>query len=164
MRVSIIAAISADGFIAREQNELANWTSKEDKKLFVELTKRAGVMVMGGTTYRTIGRALPGRRNIVYSRSPIDQDGIEATQEAPADLIKRLEKDGFSEVTICGGSAIYDMFLQAGLVTDIYLTVEPLLFGSGVSLARSGLKTHMSVVETRKLTPDVLFVHYAVAA
>lgn len=164
MRVSIIAAISADGFIAREQNELANWTSKEDKKLFVELTKRAGVMVMGGTTYRTIGRALPGRRNIVYSRSPIDQEGIEVTAEAPELLVKRLEKEGFSEVAICGGAAIYSLFLQAGLVTDVYLTVEPLLFGSGISLASQPLKTRMHLAEKRQLTPDVLLLHYTVAA
>lgn len=162
MRVSIIAAISADGFIAREHNELANWTSKEDKKMFVTLTKRAGVMVMGGATYRTIGRALPGRRNIVYSRQKIAQEGIETTQEAPEMLLARLEKEGFDEVAICGGSAIYDMFLSAGLVTDVYLTIEPLLFGAGIPLARSSLQTRMRLQETRQLTPDVLFVHYSV--
>jgi len=162
MRVSIIAAVSADGFIAREHNELANWSSKEDKKLFVELTKRAGVMVMGGVTYRTIGRALPGRRNIVYSRTVINQEGIETTQEEPSALVWRLQKEGFSELAVCGGAAIYDMFLRAGVVTDVYLTIEPVFFGTGISLFKTPCDVRLTLAECKQLTPDVTLFHYTV--
>lgn len=162
MKISLIAAVSADGFIAREHNEFAGWSSSEDKKVFVELTKRAGVMVMGSTTYKTIGKALPGRRNIVYTRGTIEQEGIETTAEAPEDLLKRLEQDGFEEVAIIGGATIYDMFLRAGLVTDVYLTIEPVLFGAGISLAADGLDVCMHVKETKMLNDDTILMHYEV--
>jgi dihydrofolate reductase len=162
IKVFLIAAVSADGFIARAHNELADWTSKEDKKVFVELTKRAGVIVMGSTTFRTIGRALPGRRNIVYTRGTIDVEGIETTQETPQELIKRLESEGHTEVAVCGGSAIYDMFLQAGVVDELYLTVEPFLFGEGITLARSSLRAPLKLVERKPLSDDVTLVHYEV--
>lgn len=164
MKVSLIAAISADGFIARGNHELADWSSKEDKKVFVRLTKRAGVMVMGGNTYRTIGRALPGRRNIVYSRQAISQEGIETTQEAPAALLERLAREGHGEVAICGGRAIYNMFLQAGLITDIYLTVEPTLFGAGITLAAGSLRARLRLAEHTLLNDDTLLLHYEVKA
>ncbi len=162
IKVFLIAAVSADGFIARAHNELADWTSKEDKKVFVELTKRAGVMVMGSTTFRTIGRALPGRRNIVYTHKIIEIDGVETTQETPHELVKRLESEGHTELAVCGGSAIYDMFLQAGVVDELYLTVEPVLFGAGITLAKSSLHTSLKVLERKLLTDDVILMHYEV--
>jgi dihydrofolate reductase len=162
MRVFVIAAASVDGLVARNEHELADWTSTEDKKMFVTLTKEAGVMVMGGNTYRTIGRALPGRRNIVYSRQPISQPGIETTQEDPVQLIRRLGAEGHSSVAICGGRAIWSMFLRANLVTDLYITIEPVLFGQGIGLSEEALDLTLKLVACKQLNESVLFVHYEV--
>jgi dihydrofolate reductase len=162
IRTSIVVTVSADGFIARNHNELADWSSKADKKLFVELTKRAGVMIMGSATYKTIGKALPGRRNIVYTHGVIEQDGIETTSEAPADLLKRLEEEGCTEVSICGGATVYDLFLRAGLVTDIYLTISPLLFGAGVSFLNDTLDVALALKESRLLDENSILLHYEV--
>jgi dihydrofolate reductase len=162
MRVFIIASLTADGYIARNQTELVDWSSKEDKQLFVKLTKEAGVMVMGGNTYRTIGRPLPGRRSIVYSRQTIDHEGVETTQEDPAELIKRLEAEGHEAVAICGGRSIYDMFLQADLVDELYLTVEPLLFGNGVNLSSAALTTKLKLIDNTMLNDNTYLVHYKV--
>ena len=94
MKVFIIAAITADGFIGRDSTHTADWTGKEDKKVFVQLTKEAGTIVMGSATFKTIGRALPGRRNIVYSRdaNSIQVEGVEVTNETPEVLVARLKK------------------------------------------------------------------------
>lgn len=162
MKVFIVAAISADGFIAQNTTQLADWTSKEDKKVFVELTKRAGVMVMGGTTFRTIGRALPGRRNIVYTRQAIDVEGIETTEELPVELLARLEKEGHTEVAIIGGRTIYDMFLQAGLVNEVYLTLEPVFFGDGIPLLTTPTRTSLRLKSDTKLNDDVILLQYEV--
>lgn len=66
-----MAAITADGNIAKHADHLSTeWTSHADKKLFVEITKQAGVIIMGRTTYATIGRPLPQRLNYILTRSP----------------------------------------------------------------------------------------------
>src|SRR3990167_7337399 len=106
IKAFLIAAVTADGFIARDEKHSAFWTSKEDKKRFVELTKRAGVVVMGSTTYATLPRALKERTNIVYSRSK-SFEGAETTQKSPVDLLSDLESRGFKEAAICGGASIY---------------------------------------------------------
>ncbi|CAN5371072.1 dihydrofolate reductase [soil metagenome] len=162
MKVFIIAAVTADGYIARSTNELANWTSPEDKQHFTAMTKRAGIMVMGRTTYDTIGRPLPGRKTVVYTSRPLDNAEVETTQESPVDLLKRLEAAGFKEVAICGGAAIYSMFLQAGVVDELYLTVEPILFGQGVPLYDQALDIRLKLADVGKLNDDVLLVHYEV--
>lgn len=161
MNVFIIAAVSADGFIAHDVDELADWTTKEDKKLFVTLTKRAGVMVMGGATYRTIGHPLPGRKNIVYSRGSIDGD-VEVTQEAPQQLISRLAQAGYDAVAICGGRSIYEMFLAAGAVDELYLTVEPVLFGRGVKLNELPADVPLKLLESSMLNDNTILLHYQV--
>lgn len=164
MRVFIIAAVTADGFIARYPGHPATWTSKEDKKHYVSLTKEAGVMVMGSRTFATIGRALPGRRTIVYTSRPesIDVEGVETTDEPPAALINRLRTEGAAGVAIAGGSQIYDLFMQAGLVKDLYLTVEPKFFGTGINLFNKKLDIDLSLDEIRQLNEHTLLLHYKV--
>lgn len=137
-KVFIIAAVTTDGFIAKDSQHAAMWTSKADKKRFIELTKRAGVVVMGSATYKTLGRPLKERVNVVYSKSQ-HFEGAEMTQDNPKDLVKKLEERGFKEIAICGGSHIYTMFMKAGVVDTIYLTVEPILFGKGISLFNDDL-------------------------
>lgn len=171
MKVFLIVAISVDGFIAQDADQISTaWTSPEDKQFFRERTKQAGVIVMGRKTFETIGRPLPGRINIVLSRqtlvvsevqgsrfkiqefddskiktphsakatwgkqsSKVD-DVIFTTSLAPVELINRLEQAGFSEVAICGGQQIYTQFLEAGVVDTLYVTIEPVIFGSGIKL------------------------------
>ncbi len=138
MHTILLAATTANGFIARSTNELADWTSKEDKKFFVEETKKAGVMIMGRTTFATLGKALPGRLIVVLTEKPEQIEVIPGSVEtASGDLktvLDNLEKRGFSSVVIAGGSNVYSQFLNAGLVNELALTVEPIFFTSGIPL------------------------------
>ena len=156
----LIAAITADGFIAKSHDHPATWTSKEDKKLFVELTKRAGVMVMGANTYRTIGKALPGRMTIVYSREAIE--GIETTTKSPRELLADLAARGYSEVAVVGGATIYTLFMEAHAIDTLYLTIEPKLFGQGLSLFNKPLDIRIELVSHTSLSPQTVLLEYKV--
>lgn len=146
MKTFLIAALSADGFLAKDdQHSPMNWTSKADKKRFVELTKRAGVVVMGSKTYKTIGRPLKDRVNIVYSKSQ-SFEGVEITQDRPIELLKKLEARGMKEVAICGGANIYTMFMKAQVVDTVYLTIEPTFFGKGVTLFSDDMLFKLNLV------------------
>lgn len=164
IKVFVIAAQTADGYIAKHSDHPAVWTSKDDKKRFVEITKRAGVMVMGLTTFKTLGRALPGRINIVYS-DLLDNpqiEGVEYTKLPPKDLIDSLEKRGFTEVAICGGSSIYTMFLQSGLVSKIYFTIEPKLFGKGMNVFNGDVDLNLKLVDVKTTEGGTIMTEYDV--
>ncbi len=156
----IIAAMTADGYIARETKHAAFWTSKEDKKRFVELTKRAGVVIMGLNTFQTLPRPLKERTNIVYSPDPIE--GIETTTKDPQTLLAELEARGIKEVAICGGSQIYTMFMKAGVVERLYLTIEPLVFGNGLRLFKEDLQYHLQLVSSVQSEGGSLLLEYKV--
>nr|AIA15178.1 Dihydrofolate reductase [uncultured bacterium]AIA15312.1 Dihydrofolate reductase [uncultured bacterium] len=164
MKVFIIAAVTADGFIGRSSEHLADWTGGEDKKVFVRLTKEAGVMVMGSRTFATIGRALPERRTIVYTHDAarITTDGVETTSEAPAGLLARLKAEGAFGVAICGGASIYELFMAAGVVDELYLTFVPIVFGKGLNLFTKERATKLTLLETSSLADGSVFAHYAV--
>ncbi len=157
----MIAAMTADGFIARDAHHPAFWSSKEDKKRFVELTKRAGVIVMGSTTYKTLPRPLAERVNIVYSRSK-QFEGVEMTQSDPRTLLTELEGRGFKEVAICGGAEIYNLFLRAKSIQKIYLTVEPLLFGKGVTMFKDEVNFRLELMNIEKTEHGALMLEYNV--
>ncbi|MFM2357601.1 MAG: dihydrofolate reductase FolA [Candidatus Parcubacteria bacterium] len=161
MNIFIIAALTADGFIAKDADHVALWTSKADKKRFVELTKKAGVMVMGRKTFETIGRALPGRHTIVYSSQKDILPGVEITSEDPKILIERLRKEGYTSVAICGGSSIYSLFMESGLVNKIYLTIEPLMFGKGVTLFNKEINASFTLTSVEK-NESTLLLEYSI--
>jgi dihydrofolate reductase len=166
MRVFILTTTTVDGFIAQRHDQLVDWSSHEDKRLFVRLTKEAGVIVMGSRTFDTLGRALKDRKMIVYTSHPekySQLEGVETTQEAPEQLVKRLEAEGHNGVAICGGAQVYDEFLRSGVVQELYVVVEPLLFGEGINLCTSALQTRLKLVDTQKLNDNTILLHYALA-
>src|SRR4051794_1730548 len=65
MKISLIAALARNGVIGNG-NQLP-WHLPEDLQRFKKLTMGHPV-VMGRKTYESIGRALPGRLNVVVSR------------------------------------------------------------------------------------------------
>jgi dihydrofolate reductase len=163
MKTFIIAAISLDGFIARFKNDFSfDWTSKEDKKFFVEMTKKAGVVIFGSKTYETIGHPLKDRLNVVFSKKK-KYDGVLNTSLDPQKLLLDLQKGGFKEAAICGGQSIYTLFMKKNLVDEIYLTVEPLIFGQGIGLFRKNLDTKLKLIDFRKLNDSgSILLHYKV--
>ena len=61
-KVFIIAVQTADGFVAKDKSHSPFlWSSKEDKKRFIDITKRAGVVVMGAETFKTFPKPLADR-------------------------------------------------------------------------------------------------------
>ncbi len=165
MTCFIIVALTADGYIAKNPTVPSTvWTGKDDKKRFVEMTKRAGVVVMGQNTWKTIGKALKDRLTIVYSPEPIENlpEGVELTTKSPADLLKVLENRGFKEVAICGGSQIYTMFMKSGLVDKLYLTVEPVIFGDGIRLFKEDLDYRLTLIESIKTESGAVLSEYSV--
>lgn len=162
MKTFLIAAITADGFIARNSSHLASWTSKEDKQFFIQKTKEAGVVVMGLNTFKTMGKPLPGRHNIVYAPPGTTLEGIEITQDDPKTLLSKLEQKGFKEVAICGGATIYTMFLEAGAIDTLYLTIEPIVFGTGIHLFNKELDVKLQLESVEKLNEQTVLLEYSV--
>ncbi len=166
MIISLIAAISANGFIAESSDQRSlDWTSREDLEFFIQKTKEAGVVIMGRKTFETIGRPLKDRRLIVMTRQKAmksDMEGVEFSTLSPVELVNKLTEEGVKTVVLAGGVSLYSQFLQESLVTDLYLTVEPLLFGQGIPFASGFDRMNLNLVEVRKLNQQSVLLHYKI--
>lgn len=115
MILSLIVAMDEDRVIGRDG--AMPWHLPADLKHFKETTLGKPV-IMGRKTFESIGRALPGRRNIVLSRNP--EYGAEGC-ETVASLEDALALcAGADEVMVIGGEKVFAETLP--LADRIYLT------------------------------------------
>ena len=118
MIVSAIAAIGKDGVIGREGK--LPWHLPDDLKHFRRLTWGKPI-IMGRKTHESLGRALPGRTNIVLTRSPGYRAEGCAVVSSPAKALALAASSGAEEAVVIGGSEVFRQFLP--LCEKVYLTI-----------------------------------------
>jgi len=126
--VSIIVAAAENGVIGR-QGQLP-WQLPADLKHFKALTLGHPI-VMGRRTFESIGRALPGRTNIVLTGQPAwpAPAGVLVAHSLPEALALAAQQPGGDEVCVIGGGEIYRQALPATQV--VHLTEVHTIFPEG---------------------------------
>ena len=101
MAIALVAAMDRRRAIGR--GNALPWHLPDDLKRFKALTLGHAIL-MGGNTARSIGRALPGRRNLVLTRgaaAPVE--GMQAV----ASLDEAIALAGDGDLMVIGGGEIY---------------------------------------------------------
>lgn len=126
--ISIIVAVADNGVIGRE-GEMP-WRLSTDLKRFKAVTFGHPV-IMGRKTYQSIGKALPGRTNIVLTRSadfrPDDAVSAATIDEAFSRAMATPTGGDTHEVFIIGGGELYALAMphaQRLHVTHVDLSPE----------------------------------------
>ena len=116
MRISIIAAMASNRVIGRDGK--MPWHLPAELRHFKQLTLGKPI-VMGRKTFESIGRVLPGRRNIVITRERGWQfQGVDVMHN----IDDALEAAGNAqEIVIIGGAELYRQMLYR--VQRLYLTL-----------------------------------------
>ena len=119
MLISMIVAMASNRVIGNQGD--IPWKIPGEQKMFKEITM-GHTMIMGRKTYEAIGRALPGRTNIVITRQADYQaPGCEVVHDVK-NAIESCPTDE-SEAFIIGGGQIYKETIATA--DRIYLTVLP---------------------------------------
>lgn len=100
--LAIIVAMTSDRVIGTD-NTLP-WHLPEDLQLFKRLTE-GGTLIMGRKTHESIGRPLPGRHNIVVSRSNHQISGVQICDSFMSGLIAAVQKGW--PIFVIGGAQLY---------------------------------------------------------
>lgn len=107
-RISLIAALDRANAIGRD-NDLP-WRLPDDLKRFKALTLGKPVL-MGRRTAQSLGRALPGRLNLVMTRSgQVPFEGMQAVASLQA-AITVAKASGAEELAVIGGGDIFALAL-----------------------------------------------------
>lgn len=99
-----LVAMADNGVIGRDNG--LPWHLPDDLRRFKALTMGHAIL-MGRRTFESIGRALPGRRNLVLTRDP---DWRAAGCEVVATPAAALVAAGDSELYVVGGAEVFTAF------------------------------------------------------
>ncbi len=124
------------------------WHYPSDLKFFKETTTGSAI-VMGSNTWRSIGKSLPNRLNIVLTRSgnvetPPDVMKLSSVDEV-VDLAQYLNRDAF----IIGGAKTFLEF--ADVIEKWFVTEVPLDVADADTFTPSGFLDGFKIVDTRDL-------------
>ena len=122
MEIFLIAAVDKNLAIGKDGK--IPWHIKEDLQYFLKNTLNTS-MIMGRSTFDSIGKPLPNRQNIVMTKSPANREGVIEVSDVVS-AIKEAKKSS-NKISIIGGESIYRKFLPLAnklLITEIDITVE----------------------------------------
>ncbi len=184
MKITMLAVTSINGKLTNgDDSDIYKWTSKEDQDFFFDQINKAKLIIMGSGTYQAVKQRLPARnasqsdaggkindqrQRIVMTSDPEKYSKeqisgvLEFTSEDPLQLINRLTD--YKEALLAGGSKIYSAFAAAGLIDEIYLTIEPKVFGTGKPLfVDENFELNLELISSEKLNEaGTLLLKYGV--
>ena len=169
MKISLIMVMTVDGVIAKSADHNAfTWTSAEDKKHFVEISKKIGTVMMGGSTFKASGRtSYKERLGIVLTSDPSKYnigENVITKKGEPEKIYQELVDMGLEHVALIGGARTNADFIKAGLVDDIYLSIEPKMFGKGLHIVDDfDLDFALTLISHKLLNKKgTLLLHYSI--
>lgn len=165
MKITMVMLATADGKTTRgDESDIYKWTSKEDQAYFFGLIKKSRLIVMGRSTYEAVSSIIKletKKLRIVMTHNPQKYQSktvpgqLEFSNESPTRLVERLSKLGYEDILLVGGSTVNGLFLKDGLVDELYLTIEPRIFGSGKSIVNYPLlNTELHLISAEKLNDN----------
>lgn len=117
MQLSLIAALDRNHAIGKD-NALP-WHLPDDLRRFKSLTL-GKPLLMGRRTAESLGRALPGRRNLVLTRSGRAPFAGMQAMASLDDALRVAEMNHTGELCVIGGGAVFALALP--LATRMHLT------------------------------------------
>lgn len=169
MKTILFMAMAANGIIARENND-EDFISDENWKIFVELTQKAGCVIWGRKTFEVVQEwdksyldQLEGVKKVIVSRQKLELPNDYILASSPNQALEMLEKSGFKEVILCGGSANNTSFAKENLIDEIIFNIEPIVVGKGIPVfipQEFDLKLSLKTID--KVSENIAQVHYTV--
>jgi dihydrofolate reductase len=173
LKTVAIAAQSLDGHITKHGSEGTSFASKEDQIYFRRVLKTFDCSLMGSKTFAVskdmILKSLHLERlRVVWTRTPekfseYQQEGkLEFHTGDLQGVFAELGARGKTRCAILGGTSVYSECLKQGLVDELWLTLEPLAFGTGKSLIDGILEARFELLSVENLARSTLLLKYKV--
>lgn len=135
MHLSMIVVTDMFGGFSTSKYDQIDWGSKEDKKHFKNLTTKIGTVIMGHNTFKSIGKPLENRLNIVLTTKNIQskEENLIFFNGTPKEVIRFLEHRKITTAVVIGGKSIFEQFFP--YIDKIYLTIEPITLNNAEKLS-----------------------------
>ena len=172
MKTVLVFVSTIDGKVTKWGDpHIRTWTSEEDQKYFTKIWSDAGLIIMGSTTYISEAfRPILDHLLVVMTSHPdkyknqVVPDKLEFTSKTPVQLTELYKNKGHELMMVVGGAHIATSFLKDQLLDEIWLTIEPKIFGIGGNFViEEKLDINLRLINIKKINKQgTLIVKYEV--
>lgn len=159
-------AVTINGYIAKEDDN-TSWISQEEWDSYSAMLRKAGNMIIGHRTYDILTKQpefseLKDVKIVVVSHQDFKTlANNHLTARTPRRALELLKN--VNEVVVAGGGILNSTFMKEGLIDEMYLDLEPLVFGKGIKLfADDDFEYNLELLETNKIGSNTVQLHYKV--
>ncbi len=166
VKVIVYMHITANGMIARTNG--SEFSSKKARQGFQEMMAKVSVNIIGRNTFEVSRKngsfPMKGLNVVVTShkiKNPWGKDVI-ITKSTPKKIIEIVEERGYKEAMV-GGGVTAASFLKEGLVNELFLDIEPIIFGKGIPVfAYEKFEKKLKLIDTKRISDSEIRLHYRV--
>ncbi|HWH62217.1 MAG TPA: dihydrofolate reductase [Ginsengibacter sp.] len=172
MKTILIFVSTLDGKVTKwgEQN-VSSWSSHQDQDYYKKVLNESRLIVMGSNTFNADTFKYSSDHQLIIMTGHPDKyksleitGQIEFTNESPVELIARFKNKGHKQMLVIGGSHVATSFLKEQLIDELWLTLEPKIFGTGGNFVTDvKLDINLSLIHCEKVNEQgTLITKYAV--
>jgi dihydrofolate reductase len=175
-----ITNTSLDGYVEDETGAF-DWVNPDHVFEFItELLRPVGTNLLGRRLYETMthwdapvegyppehrdfAQVWQKAKKIVYSRTLTGATtrNIRVERDFDPEAIRKLKRESEHDISI-GGAELAALAIDADLVDECHLFVNPVIVGGGKPAFRAGLRRALELLETRRFNTGVIYAHYRV--
>lgn len=165
-KVTFGGANSLDNFFARK-NDATDWLvwSPDVAAISSEYFKTVDTVVMGRRTFEVAKSGYPGVKNYVCSRtlkvSPAKD--VELVTTDAVDFVRELKNQPGKGICIMGGGLLARSLLEARLIDELGVNIQPVLLGSGIPLFHEMKEQiNLELIESKVIKAGCVYILYRV--
>jgi dihydrofolate reductase len=172
MKAILIFVSTLDGKITRwGEPHVSSWSSHQDQDYYKKVWNESGLIVMGSGTFNA-EQFDPSLNHllIVMTQHPDNYKNyqvpgqVEFTSESPVEITARFKNKGYPQMLVVGGPHVATSFLKEQLIDELWLTIEPRIFGTGGNFAiDEKLDINLRLIHCEKVNEQgTLITKYAI--
>ena len=172
MKTILIFVSTLDGKVTKWGSpHVKLWTSHQDQDYYKKVWNESRLIIMASGTFKPKSfKSSPNHLLIIMTRHPdkyksLELPGqIEFTNESPVELAARFKSKGHKQMLVVGGPHVATSFLKEQLIDELWLTIEPKIFGTGGNFATDeNLDINLRLIHFEKVNEQgTLITKYAV--
>lgn len=166
MKIILYMAITANGFIAKTDDD-TSWISKEEWNCYSLTTRTVGNLVIGHRTYNILTKQpefseFKDVKIVVIANKKVELvSSNHFIAHSPKEALDILKNE--KEVIVAGGGKTNASFLSENLVDEIYIDIEPMVFGEGIPIFHGfSFEKELEFLGMKNISKNEIQLHYKV--
>ena len=169
-KVILYIAMSLDGYIARENDDIS-WLSVVEKPGedygYSNFIRNIDTVIMGRKTYEKVisfGVEFPHKDKKCYVLSRIKNgmdENIEYYSGNLEKLIASLKKKEGNNIFVDGGAEVANELIKIKMIDEFVISILPIFLGSGIKLFKDGRpEQRLKLIDSRRFSTGLVQVRY----